>query len=156
MLAVGGTPDRSPIIVRQSVQQLRPDVLEGGDVAVMNEKRGAPAKRVSVFVGRLPDSCPSDMSEKRGPFRAEGLFTIRIAFVSGLYLPDAVGASVHEACQAPSVRIRKAPRIRLALIQQGILRIEEFAGRTRRIRGLEGIEAAHRMVKNGGRTPKRS
>ena len=71
---------RLPMRIREAIEQLRPHLIEGRDVSVVNEKGAVPAKGMRVVVGGIADGRPSNVGEEGRSLHLKGPLPIFLAF----------------------------------------------------------------------------
>jgi hypothetical protein len=109
----------------------------------MDEQGLTVPERVRVGVLRLPDRRTANVGKNGRPFRLEYFFAVLGTVGRGLDLPKTGRGVVAHPAHAPAVGIGEAACILAALLNEGVLSIEQFTGRTRGVRGLQSIQSTH-------------
>jgi hypothetical protein len=143
VLTVGGAAHKASALVGEPGEQVGPHGVEGRHVAVVDEEGGAVPKRVRVGVRGVAHGGSPYVGQHRGALRAQRFVAVRVALRGGLHLPEAGGGAVGDLAHAPAVRVGQATSILAALLDQGVLGVEQFAGGAGGMGGLEAVEATH-------------
>jgi hypothetical protein len=146
MFTVCGPADGHASVVAEPVEKVGPYPIKSGDVSVV-DKQGRPVpKRMRVVVIGIAHRGASDVGQDGRAFRIESPLAVYGTFGRGRHLPEAARGAVGHVSQAPPMWIGEAAGVLAALVDEGILSVQQFAGRARGMGGLEPIESTHGSV----------